>query len=101
MILGLRRLIGWQLIVRNRLHTPKRVEQDYLAGLIGSRNLLCVIQGFAPRGKTPALALQINDIPCAMFAGNNMYRAPCIDQHATILLLFKRALAEITKTDEA
>jgi len=34
--------------------------------------------------------MQINDVPSALFAWDNMHRAPCIDQHATILLLLGR-----------
>ncbi len=89
----MRRLISWQLIVRDRLHAPKSVEQDYLAGLVGRRNLLGVIQGSGPRGKIPAVALQINDIPPSLFTRDNVHRAACMDQHTTILLRLGRVVA--------
>jgi len=76
--------------VRNRLHAPESVKQNYLAWLIGSRNMLCVGQGCGSRGKTPAAPLEVNDIPRALFAGDYMHRAPCVDQHPLILLRIRR-----------
>ena len=73
---GYGKRIGWQLIVRNRLHASESIEQNHLAGMIGISYVLGVIHGRGFGGETLAMSFQVDDIPRVLFAWDHISRAP-------------------------
>jgi hypothetical protein len=79
LILPVRKLVLWQLIVGYWLHVAEGIEENDLTGLIGGSNLSGIFQRLHSRGKSAALALEINDIPQPVVAGYDVHGAPCVD----------------------
>jgi hypothetical protein len=78
-ILGVRKLVFWQLIVGYRLHVAEGIEDHDLAGLVGGCNLSSVFQRLGSGAKNAALTLKVDDIPPPVFAGYDVDGAPCVD----------------------
>lgn len=90
----MRKLVNRQLVMRDRLHAPERIEENDLAGLVTNRNVLREIERSRFRWKAKAAAIEIYYIPGTVLARNYMHRPPRTDYHVFILPPTKRLVTQ-------